>query len=751
MIPMVDLKRQYHSLKSEIDQAVAQALEQTQFILGPNVSALEAEVASYHGLPHAMGVANGTDALLLALRACGIGAGDEVITTPFTFIATAEVVALVGARPVFVDICPDTFNIDPDGIAAKITSKTKAIIPVHLFGHPADMAPIMDIARKHHLKVIEDCAQAFGAVYQGQTVGTFGDAGCFSFFPSKNLGCYGDGGIVITGDEEIAAKIKMLRNHGSAVRYYHSEVGYNSRLDEIQAAILRVKLPRIDAANEARRANAAAYCSALTGKDIVLPSERPGCKHVYHQFTLRSKNRQAIADALQKAGIASAVYYPVPLHQQEVFLKMYDLKESLNISETCAREVLSLPMFPELTPEEVRQITDVIHHVAEESKIAPGAGHQRRVMIVAGEASGDLHGACLVREMLDLHPHLHFYGIGGNKMKEAGVKLLANAADIAVVGITEVFSKIGSFLKIRRKIKKSMDQLKPDLVILIDFPDFNLNIVAPPAKKRNIKIFYYISPQVWAWRSGRIEQIKRLVDKMAVILPFEVDTYAAHGFSVTYVGHPLRDLVQTRYTRTEARRLFGLSEKTTTIGLVPGSRTEEVNRLLPEMLNAAKIISSKIPEAQYILPLADTLEKSTVSEMIATSGLNVKIVSGQTYDVIACCDLAVVTSGTATLETGLLGVPMIIIYKLSPFTALIGKMIIRDQHIGLVNIIAGKTIVPELIQDQASGDRIAAETLAILLNEEKKQQMIAALNDIRARLGQPGAARRAAQIACDML
>ena len=363
MIPMVDLKRQYARLKNEIDQAVGQALEQTQFILGPNVSALETEIAAYHGLPYAVGCANGTDALLLALRACGIGSGDEVITTPFTFIATAEVVALVGAKPVFVDICPDTFNIDPGKIAAKITSRTKAVIPVHLFGHPADMDPIMGIARKHHLKVIEDCAQAFGATYQGQIVGTMGDAGCFSFFPSKNLGCYGDGGIVITRDEEIASKIKMLRNHGSAVRYYHSEVGYNSRLDEIQAAILRVKLPQIDEANDARRRNAAAYCQAMAGKDMVLPSERPGCKHVYHQFTLRFKNRQAIADALQSAGSASAVYYPVPLHQQDVFLKMYDLKENLSVSETCAQEVLSLPMFPELTLEEIRLITDVINNV----------------------------------------------------------------------------------------------------------------------------------------------------------------------------------------------------------------------------------------------------------------------------------------------------------------------------------------------------------------------------------------------------
>ncbi|HOE79762.1 MAG TPA: DegT/DnrJ/EryC1/StrS family aminotransferase [Smithellaceae bacterium] len=359
---MVDLKRQYSRLKTQIDKALGSVLEQTQFILGPNVAALEKEVAAYHGLPFAIGCANGTDALLLALRASGVVAGDEIITTPFTFIATAEVAAQLGAKAVFVDICPDSFNIDPQKIAAKITPKTKAIIPVHLFGHPADMEPIMNIAREHNLKVIEDCAQAFGAQYQGKTVGTFGDIGCFSFFPSKNLGCYGDGGMVITADEEIAAKIKMLRNHGSAVRYYHSEVGYNSRLDEIQAAILRIKLAQIDNFNEERRANASAYCRVLAGQDLVPPTQRDGCRHVYHQFTLRLKNRQAVADALAKAGIASAIYYPVPLHQQEVFLKMYGPQESLPVAENCCAEVLSLPMFPELTQEEIRQIADVIVH-----------------------------------------------------------------------------------------------------------------------------------------------------------------------------------------------------------------------------------------------------------------------------------------------------------------------------------------------------------------------------------------------------
>ena len=364
MIPMVDLKRQYHTLKSEIDASIADVLEQTQFILGPNVNKLEEEIAAYHGLPYAAGVANGTDALLLALRACGVGPGDEVITTPFTFIATAEVISLLNAVPVFVDISPDTFNIDCNQISDKITSKTKAIIPVHLFGHPADMEPIMKIAEKYNLKVIEDCAQAFGAKYNGHKVGTFGDAGCFSFFPSKNLAGYGDGGMVITKNDEVAKQIKILRNHGSSVRYYHQEVGYNSRLDEIQAAIIRVKLNKIDQFNAARRQNAAAYCTAINRKDIVLPSVASGCEHVYHQFTIRAKNRDVLADALQKKDIASAVYYPVPLHRQEVFLRLYNASVKMPMSENCAQEVLSLPMFPELNQGEIRLIADVINHAS---------------------------------------------------------------------------------------------------------------------------------------------------------------------------------------------------------------------------------------------------------------------------------------------------------------------------------------------------------------------------------------------------
>lgn len=364
MIPMVDLQRQYGELKAEIDAAVHAVLDSGQFVLGPQGAALEEEIAAYHGVPHAVGVGSGTDALLLALQACGIGRGDEVITTPFTFIATAEVIAHAGATPVFADIRPDTFTIDPDRIAERITKRTRAVIPVHLFGHPAEMDAISALARTHGLKVIEDCAQSFGATCGGRTVGALGDCGCFSFFPSKNLAAYGDGGMVITRDEEVAQRIRILRNHGSAVRYYHSALGYNSRLDELQAAVIRVKLKRIDAFTEARRRNADLYRAAITRPDLVLPRELPGCRHVYHQFTVRAARREQLATALQDQGIASAVYYPVPLHLQEVFMAGGTPLGRFPVTEACARDVLSLPMFPELRPDEIARIGDVINHAA---------------------------------------------------------------------------------------------------------------------------------------------------------------------------------------------------------------------------------------------------------------------------------------------------------------------------------------------------------------------------------------------------
>ncbi len=363
MIPMVDLQKQYKILKPDIDAAIQNVLDNAQFILGMNVSELEKEIAAYHGVSHAIGVASGTDALLLALRACGIGAGDEVITTPFTFIATADVISLLHATPVFVDIMPDTFNIDPARIEEKITEKTKAIIPVHLFGHPADMTPIADLARKYNLRLIEDCAQAFGATYHNKKIGSIGDCGCFSFFPSKNLAGYGDGGMIITSNDELTENVRLLRNHGSAVKYHHKILGYNSRLDEIQAAIIRVKMRHIDIFNQKRRTNANLYRTFIKRDDIILPSEKPGLNHVYHQFTIRARQRDRMIEALTKNNISSAIYYPIPLHKQELFLSLYRDDDKLTNSETCAREVLSLPMFPELEKEEIQHIADVINHV----------------------------------------------------------------------------------------------------------------------------------------------------------------------------------------------------------------------------------------------------------------------------------------------------------------------------------------------------------------------------------------------------
>jgi dTDP-4-amino-4,6-dideoxygalactose transaminase len=364
MLPMVDLQRQYRNLKPEIDAAVQEVMNSTQFILGPNVSRLEGEIAGYHGASFAAGVASGTDALLLALRACGIGEGDEVITTPFTFIATAEVIALLKAVPVFADITPDTFNIDPAKVEEKITSRTKAIIPVHLFGNPADMDPLLSTAERHRLAVVEDCAQAFGAEYKGRKVGTFGDYGCFSFFPSKNLACCGDGGMVITRHEDAAGRIRLLRNHGSRVKYHHETLGYNSRLDEIQAAIVRVKLKRLDEWNAARRKNAGLYRRYIRNAGVLLPLEAEEGRHVYHQFTIRSAKRDRIMAALNESGISSAVYYPLPLHLQEVFAYLGYRESDLPNSERCAKEVISLPMFPELTEDEIRRVSDVINHVS---------------------------------------------------------------------------------------------------------------------------------------------------------------------------------------------------------------------------------------------------------------------------------------------------------------------------------------------------------------------------------------------------
>lgn len=358
MIPMVDLKTQYNSLRAEMDEALHNVFESTQFILGPNVQALEQEIAADLGVKHALSCASGTDALHLAIRAAGIGPGDEVITPTFTFIATAEAIRYVGATPVFVDIDPRTFNIDPQQVANAITDKTRALLPVHLFGQPADMSALMALAKQHNLLVIEDCAQSYGARINGTATGAIGLAGCHSFFPSKNLGCYGDGGLITTNDDALAEKIRVLRNHGSRVRYHHDVIGYNSRLDEIQAAILRVKLRHINEFNQNRYRVAQEY-SALLKEAVMTPHEDGIGNHVYHQYTILSPKRDHIMKALADKQIASAIYYPIPLHKQAAFGQEYaDI--SLPVSEQIASQCLSLPIYPELSTEQIQLITETV-------------------------------------------------------------------------------------------------------------------------------------------------------------------------------------------------------------------------------------------------------------------------------------------------------------------------------------------------------------------------------------------------------
>lgn len=367
---MVDLAVQYQRLQPEIDAGIADVLTSTRFILGPEVRTLESELAAYLGVKHALGCNSGTDALHLALRAAGVGPGDEVITTAFTFIATAEAIRYCGARPVFVDIDERTFNIDPEQVAGAVTDRTRAILPVHLFGQPADMGTLSEIAERHGLMVIEDCAQSFGADIEGRQTGAFGRAGCFSFFPSKNLGGYGDGGLITTSDDDLAEELRALRNHGRRSGDYHHEmIGYNSRLDELQAAVLRVKLRHIDEFNRQRRQVAASYRRLLDGTDLELPFEDGIGRHVFHQFTLLvpGGRRPQIINALAGQDIASAVYYPLPLHQQPAFAG--DAPDaSLPVCESVAERCLSLPMYPELIDAQIERIADVLKNALESSR-----------------------------------------------------------------------------------------------------------------------------------------------------------------------------------------------------------------------------------------------------------------------------------------------------------------------------------------------------------------------------------------------
>jgi UDP-2-acetamido-2-deoxy-ribo-hexuluronate aminotransferase len=362
MIPMVDLKKQVQEIKDEVFDVLRDIFESGQYILGLKVSEFEKVVANYHGVQEAIGVASCTDALHLSIDALNIGEGDEVITSPFTFFATVEAILYTGAIPVFVDIEPDTLNIDTNQIEGTITEKTKAILPVHLFGHPADMGKILYVAKKYRLKVIEDCAQSFGAGINGKKAGSFGDAGCFSFYPSKNLGGCGDGGMVVLNNSKVADRIKELRNHGSKGSYRHKRVGFNSRLDEIQAGILLIKLKHIDEYNKKRRRNAALYNHLLSDK-LKCPVEKEGSYHVYHQYTIITPKRDNLQQKLKEKGIASVIYYPVPLHLQKALKFLGYHKGDFPIAENAAKQVLSLPMYPELEESSITKIAKIIRNV----------------------------------------------------------------------------------------------------------------------------------------------------------------------------------------------------------------------------------------------------------------------------------------------------------------------------------------------------------------------------------------------------
>lgn len=359
-VPFVDLKAQYQTIKPEIDAAIASVIENTNFILGPQVAAFEKAFAEYVGGAFCVGVNSGTAALQLALMACGIGEGDEVIVPSFTFFATAETVSVLGAVPVFVDVDPVSYTITAAGIEKAITPRTRAIIPVHLYGQAVDLDPISTLAEQHNLHVIEDAAQAHGAEYKGRRVGGLGTAGCFSFYPSKNLGAYGEAGAVVTNDEELAHQLRLLRQHGQTSKYAHAIVGYNFRLEEIQAAVLNVKLAHLDKWNNGRRERAARYNELLSETELVLPREMEYARHVYHVYTVQCDNRDELQNRLTAKGIQSGVHYPIPIHLQPAYASLSYKAGDLPVTERLCERVLSLPLFAELTDAQQSAVVDAI-------------------------------------------------------------------------------------------------------------------------------------------------------------------------------------------------------------------------------------------------------------------------------------------------------------------------------------------------------------------------------------------------------
>ena len=356
-IPFLDLGAHHRPIREQLDAAIAEVIDTGAFAGGPFVAAFERDFAAYCGVRSAVGVGNGTDALWLALLGLGVGAGDEVITSPSTFMATAEAISFTGAKPVFVDIDERTYLLDPALLEAAITPRTKAIIPVHLFGQTADMDQILAIAGKHRIPVIEDACQAHGALYRNARAGAMGMAGCFSFYPGKNLGALGEGGAVVTNNPELEAKMKVLRDHGQARKYYHSDIGWNARMDGIQGAVLKVKLGHLDAANARRRAHAHLYTELLNGDDnVVTPATAPHNQHVFHIYAVRVKGRDQVLQAMADRGVSCAIHYPIPVHLQDAYRSLGYGKGSFPVAEQCAEEFLSLPMFPELTREQIQTV-----------------------------------------------------------------------------------------------------------------------------------------------------------------------------------------------------------------------------------------------------------------------------------------------------------------------------------------------------------------------------------------------------------
>jgi dTDP-4-amino-4,6-dideoxygalactose transaminase len=361
LLPLLDLKSQFDSIRDEVRAAIDRVIESQRFILGPEVEGLEREISQYSQCEYGIGVSSGTDALLVAMMAIDVKPGDEVITTPYSFFATAGCIARLGATPVFVDIEPSTFNIDPAKLEAKITKRTRAIIPVHLFGQMADMDAILDISRRHDLIVIEDAAQAIGAEIRGRRAGSFGLLTCFSFYPTKNLGAFGDAGMVTTNDAAMAERVLRLRNHGFSSRYYNDVLGGNFRLDEIQAAVLRVKFKYLEQWTEGRRRNARRYAELLCGQALLqLPTERPGYRHIFNQFVIQTDRRDALMNRLKEKEIGSEIYYPLPLHLQKCLRYLGNSEGAFPVSETAARETLALPIYPELAPSDIQFVAETV-------------------------------------------------------------------------------------------------------------------------------------------------------------------------------------------------------------------------------------------------------------------------------------------------------------------------------------------------------------------------------------------------------